>query len=105
VAFSNGKYAHEPTWYRNFLYTEELARGLDATEDLASPGVFEFSLSQKPAVLMLAAEGQRDSPISNPPKARYAQVRTDELHRRGDSKARSNKRLMLIWSSAVRVKP
>ncbi|MGH8596609.1 MAG: glycogen debranching enzyme N-terminal domain-containing protein, partial [Gammaproteobacteria bacterium] len=57
VAFSNGCYAHEPVWYRSFLYSEEQARGLDATEDLASPGVFEFSLSQQPAVLMLAAEG------------------------------------------------
>src|SRR5438093_10263542 len=68
IAYSNGRYTHEPTWYRNFLYSEELARGLDAVEDLASPGVFEFSLSKKPArnashsvaggpaVLMLAAE-------------------------------------------------
>ena len=47
IAYSNGSYTHEPTWYRNFLYSEELARGLDAVEDLASPGVFEFSLSQK----------------------------------------------------------
>jgi predicted glycogen debranching enzyme len=83
VAFSNGKYAHEPTWYRNFLYAEELARGLDATEDLASPGVFEFSLSQKPAVLMLAAEGHAITDIEST-EARYAQVRADELHRRGD---------------------
>src|SRR5881296_1937368 len=56
IAYSNGRYAHEPTWYRNFLYSEEQARGLDSVEDLASPGVFEFSLSQKPAVLMLATE-------------------------------------------------
>src|SRR6266480_6875753 len=56
IAYSNGRYTHEPTWYRNFLYSEELARGLNAVEDLASPGVFEFSLSQKPAVPMLAAE-------------------------------------------------
>src|SRR5437773_9096344 len=56
MAHSNGRYGHEPSWYRNFLYSEEQARGLDAAEGLASPGVFEFLLSHKPAVLMLAAE-------------------------------------------------
>ena len=30
TARSNGAYHHEPCWYRNFLYDEELARGLDA---------------------------------------------------------------------------
>ena len=42
IAHSNGRYLHEPTWYRNFLYAEEQAQGFDAVEDLASPGVFEF---------------------------------------------------------------
>src|SRR5205823_5294073 len=55
MAHSNGRYGHEPAWYRNFLYSEEQARGLDAAEDLASPGVFEFSLSRKPAVARPAA--------------------------------------------------
>ena len=57
IARSNGRYAPAPLWFRNFLYTEELARGLDATEDLASPGEFTFDLSEKPAVLVLIAEG------------------------------------------------
>src|SRR5436190_5242954 len=95
IAYSNGSYTHEPTWYRNFLYSEELARGLDAAEDLASPGIFEFSLSQKSAVLMLAAEavagvgdpGSSIQPASTPPatesiEARHAQVRTIEQARR-----------------------
>ena len=47
TACSNGRYLSQPDWYRNFLYREEEMRGLDATEDLASPGVFEFSLSAK----------------------------------------------------------
>jgi predicted glycogen debranching enzyme len=93
IAYSNGSYTHEPTWYRNFLYSEELARGLDAVEDLASPGVFEFSLSQKPArnashstaggpaVLMLATEGHAITDIKSI-EARYAQVRTIEQGRR-----------------------
>jgi predicted glycogen debranching enzyme len=81
IAYSNGRYTHEPTWYRNFLYSEELARGLDAVEDLASPGVFEFSLSQKPAVLMLATEGHVITDIESI-EARHAQVRTIEQARR-----------------------
>ena len=81
VAFSNGEYTHEPTWYRNFLYAEEQARGLDAVEDLASPGILTFSISKNPAVLMLAAEGHAITDIESI-EARYAQVRTNELHRR-----------------------
>jgi predicted glycogen debranching enzyme len=81
IAYSNGRYAHEPTWYRKFLYSEEQARGLDAIEDLASPGVFEFSLFQKPAVLILAAEENAITDIKSI-EARYAQVRTNEQARR-----------------------
>ena len=50
-------------------------------EDLASPGIFEFSLSQKPAVLMLAAEGHAITDIESI-EARHAQVRTIEKARR-----------------------
>lgn len=56
-ALSNGEYRHEPDWYRSFLYTEEAARGLDSTEDLASPGAFTFDLARRPAVLAFAAGG------------------------------------------------
>ncbi len=56
---SNGHYTHEPVWYRNFLYAEERARGLDDTEDLASPGVFEWDLSAGEAVWLLTTA---DSP-------------------------------------------
>ena len=45
VSSSNGDYRHAPDWYRNFLYGAELERGLDAVEDLASPGEFTWSLS------------------------------------------------------------
>jgi hypothetical protein len=47
----HGAYRHAPDWYRNFLYTEEAARGLDCIEDLASPGVFTFDLAQRDAAL------------------------------------------------------
>ncbi|TAL01491.1 MAG: glycogen debranching protein [Verrucomicrobia bacterium] len=56
---SNAHYTHEPVWYRNFSYAEERARGLDATEDLASPGVFEWDLSAGEAVWLLTTS---DSP-------------------------------------------
>jgi predicted glycogen debranching enzyme len=89
LAYSNGRYAHDPTWYRNFLYSEEQTRGLDAMEDLASPGVFEFlishaparkasqSIAGRPAVLMLAAEGHAVANTESI-EARHARVRTIE---------------------------
>jgi len=82
VTFSNGSYNHQPTWYRNFLYSEEQARGLDAIEDCAAPGIFEFNLTRKPAVLMLAAEGHFLNHIESI-ETRYLHVRTMERHRRG----------------------
>jgi len=45
VALSNGDYRHAPDWYRQFLYTAERERGLDDTEDLASPGELSWRLS------------------------------------------------------------
>ena len=56
AAFSNGFFSQEPLWYRNFLYTEEQARGLDFTEDLASPGTFLFDLVEAPAVLIFSTD-------------------------------------------------
>ncbi len=58
---SNASYRHEPLWYRNFRYDEERARGLDFTEDLASPGVFTFDLAADDAVWLLAAEGYEEA--------------------------------------------
>jgi predicted glycogen debranching enzyme len=63
VVLSNGEYAHQPDWYRNFLYEEERARGLDFTEDLASPGIFRWDLSRGEAVLILATEGQESATL------------------------------------------
>lgn len=55
LARSDGRYRHDPVWYRQFLYTEEMARGFDAVEDLAAPGVFEWDLSRQDASLVLTA--------------------------------------------------
>ncbi len=81
VTFSNGSYLSQPTWYRNFLYQHEQARGLDAIEDCAAPGVFEFDLSAKPAVLMLGAGGYFLNHIESI-ETRYLHVRMMERHRR-----------------------
>ena len=55
TALTNGAYAHDPQWYRNFLYTAERDRGLDDVEDLASPGVLTFDLAEAPALIVLRA--------------------------------------------------
>lgn len=44
IARGHAQYEHAPVWYRRFLYTEESERGLDDTEDLASPGIFTWQL-------------------------------------------------------------
>ncbi len=54
---ANARYEHAPEWYRNFEYAEELARGLDAVEDLASPGTLTFDLSRTDACWIVAAAG------------------------------------------------
>ncbi|HLG57209.1 MAG TPA: amylo-alpha-1,6-glucosidase [Vicinamibacterales bacterium] len=54
-AVSNGEYRHQPEWYRRFRYDEERARGLNASEDLASPGVFRWNLADGDASLIFAA--------------------------------------------------
>ncbi len=58
TTLANGGYFHEPQWYRNFLYSEEQARGLDHVEDLAAPGYFRFDLERGEAILVFAAEGE-----------------------------------------------
>ena len=52
TAIANAQYDHQPDWYRNFLYREEQARGLDCIEDLASPGTFNWSLSPEAALVL-----------------------------------------------------
>lgn len=78
AALSNGRYAHEPQWYRNFLYAEEATRGLDAIEDLASPGRFEFDLARGNALLLLrVGEG-----IAADAAVLAARIRAAEAERR-----------------------
>ncbi|MEC5404078.1 amylo-alpha-1,6-glucosidase [Paraburkholderia sp. MPAMCS5] len=52
---TNGVYTHAPDWYRNFCYVRERERGLDFSEELATPGVFSFNLAEGEAVMILSA--------------------------------------------------
>lgn len=54
-AATNGVYTHAPDWYRHFCYVREQERGLDFSEDLATPGVFSFDLNERDAVMILSA--------------------------------------------------
>ncbi|MGD9764330.1 MAG: amylo-alpha-1,6-glucosidase [Candidatus Binatia bacterium] len=63
LSVANATYAHEPTWYRHFLYTLEQARGLDCVEDLASPGLLTWDLRDGQAVWIVAAEGTGGFPV------------------------------------------
>jgi predicted glycogen debranching enzyme len=74
-ALANGAYRHDPTWYRNFLYEAERERGLDFSEDLASPGDFTFGLEGGDATLVLSA-GTGPAMVAEP--AAYA----DQLFQR-----------------------
>jgi predicted glycogen debranching enzyme len=65
VAFANGSYSHDPLWYRDFLYLRERERGLPATEDLASPGIYRWDLQRGEAILVLAVEEQ-ELPAGSP---------------------------------------
>lgn len=81
VAFhSSARYSAQPDWYRNFLYTEEQARGLDCLEDLASPGIFRWDLAQGEATMVITLESE--------PVPDVAQIRIDETARRGQFASR-----------------
>jgi len=53
---ASASYRAAPDWYRNFHYAEEDGRGLDAVEDLASPGVFDFALDSGEGAWVLSAD-------------------------------------------------
>jgi predicted glycogen debranching enzyme len=79
---SNGTYAPEPEWYRSFLYAAEKARGLDFSEDLASPGTFRFDLAAGEAVWLLAAQGHEFALGRGGAEAALESLRLSERSRR-----------------------
>ncbi|WP_144151666.1 amylo-alpha-1,6-glucosidase [Paraburkholderia sp. BCC1885] len=78
-ASSNGTYTHAPDWYRNFCYVRERERGLDFSEDLATPGVFTFPLADQEALLILQAGAQ---PHPTPVPERFKTLADSEYTRR-----------------------
>ncbi|MBV8856454.1 MAG: glycogen debranching enzyme family protein [Acidobacteria bacterium] len=48
-------------WYRNFIYAEEQARGLDYREDLFSPFALTFDLNGRGEVSVIASTERRDA--------------------------------------------
>jgi predicted glycogen debranching enzyme len=83
LALANGVFHAAPDWYRNFHYSEEAARGLDATEDLAVPGLFEFDLERGEAVLVLSAELEGALALEREPVSELlTRLRTEERARR-----------------------
>src|SRR5919109_1212558 len=85
IALHNGSYQHQPDWYRNFVYQQERERGLDFTEDLATPGVFRFDLSAGEGILVFAAEGFTGNHATFEQSAErlIAEIRAAEQKRRG----------------------
>jgi predicted glycogen debranching enzyme len=96
----NGAYEHRPEWYRNFLYSEERARGLDHVEDLASPGIFRRNLIEGEAVMALAVEERVSAEEFDTMRAREQSRRANfpsRLHRSADAYlVQSDKRKTII---------
>jgi predicted glycogen debranching enzyme len=81
-AVATGYYTAEPEWYRNFQYREEQARGLDAVEDLAAPGVFRCDLDTEEAVLILGVAGALPEESEGDAATIFARLRRSERTRR-----------------------
>jgi len=80
---TNGLYEHAPDWYRHFRYEEEIARGLDGIEDLASPGTFQFDLLGSDAELVFATAVDGVTPFASSDAGDYARsLRESEATRR-----------------------
>jgi predicted glycogen debranching enzyme len=84
VVLHNGAYQHQPEWYRNFVYQQERERGLDFTEDLATPGSFRWELTAGAAILLFAAEGFCDGqlPADQSAEQSFSKFRAAENQRR-----------------------
>jgi predicted glycogen debranching enzyme len=83
ISRSNGRYDHRPDWYRNLSYTAERERGLDAIEDLYTPGELTFDLSRAEAVWRLEARPGDSPTIGADALALVERARANERARRG----------------------
>jgi len=87
-SLSNARFQAAPDWYRHFYYSEEAARGLDATEDLAAPGVLELALEHEKRELWWLLQGEVSGALAVPIEGAAAFVqllRRGELERRGQT--------------------
>jgi predicted glycogen debranching enzyme len=82
VASTNGAYTHAPDWYRNFCYVRERERGLDFSEDLATPGVFSFNLANEQAVMILSASDATQTHVT---ASRHAETLAETEQQRRDA--------------------
>ena len=78
---TNGAFFPARDWYRAFVYAEEKARGLDFSEDLASPAIFRFDMAGE-AILLLAADGHETVLGSGSAEAAFESIRHRERERR-----------------------
>lgn len=81
-ARASGVYRHAPEWFNAFRLDVEIERGLDAHEDLLSPGEFEFDLAAGPAVLFLAPGGAEERADGPAPAERWRGLAERETRRR-----------------------
>jgi predicted glycogen debranching enzyme len=82
-SLANAEYRHAPDWYRGFSYAKEAARGLDATEDLASPGTLSFDIGSSEALWVLSADLPDGLALDHEtPTAVVHRLRAAELARR-----------------------
>ncbi len=84
ISLASGRFTAAPEWHRRFSYSRERERGLDHVEDLASPGVLRFDLSEPSADWLLAADGDRTRAFLDGRSATSAalEVRQRETERR-----------------------
>ncbi len=83
ASLSNGIFRPDAVWFRNFLLTEERARGFDHAEDLLSPGELSWDLGNGEAVWILAAEGLGEPlPTSRDAQSLSRALRLTEQRRR-----------------------
>jgi predicted glycogen debranching enzyme len=84
-SLSNATFTTAPDWYRSFYYAEEAERGLDAVEDLASPGVLELPLEYAQRELWWLLQGEVSGALAVPVNGAAAFV---QLLRRGELERR-----------------
>src|SRR5688572_6980761 len=84
-SLSNGRFESAPDWYRNFYYAAEAERGLDANEDLATPGVLSLSLEHERRELWWLLQGEVTGALAVPIEGAAAFV---QLLRRGELERR-----------------